>query len=66
MSLEGAPAIAKQLAFEMNIPCGSYLVDAVETWLQGARDEREMLQRATGVFGSNLEWHLLQPPRKAH
>ena len=31
MSMEEAPAIAKQLAFEMNIPYGGYLVEAVET-----------------------------------
>ena len=62
MSLEDAVAIAKQLAFEMNIPFGGYLVEAVETWLRGAREERELLLRANGVFGSDLDWHLLQQP----
>ena len=63
MSLENTSAIAKQLAFEMNIPYGSYLEAAVETWLlQGATEERELLQRASGVYGSDLDWHLLQPP----
>ena len=37
MSLEHTAAIAKQLAFEMNIPYGSYLDEAVETWLQELR-----------------------------
>ena len=60
MSLEDTTAIAKQLAFEMNIPYGSYLDEAVETWLQGAKEERDLLQRARGVYGSDLEWHLLQ------
>ena len=41
----------------MNIPYGSYLDEAVETWLQGAKEERDLLQRARGVYGSDLEWH---------
>ena len=61
MSLEDTTAIAKQLAFEMNIPYGSYLDEAVDTWLRGAREERDLLQRARGVYGSDLEWRLLQP-----
>ena len=31
MSLEDTTAIAKQLAFEMNIPYGSYLDEAVDS-----------------------------------
>ena len=50
-----------QLAFEMNIPYGGYLDEAVETWLRGAKEERELLQRARGVYGTVLDWHLLQP-----
>ena len=61
MSLEDTTAIAKQLAFEMNIPYGGYLDEAVETWLRGAKEERELLQRARGVYGTVLDWHLLQP-----
>ena len=61
MSLEDTTAIAKQLAFEMNIPYGGYLDEAVETWLRGAKEERELLQRAKGVYGTVLDWHLLQP-----
>ena len=60
MSLGDTTAIAKQLAFEMNIPYGGYLDEAVDTWLQGAREERDLLQRARGVYGSDLEWRLLQ------
>ena len=45
----------------MNIPFGSYLEEAVETWLRGAKEERDLLQRARGVYGSDLEWRLLQP-----
>ena len=59
MSLGDTAAIAKQLAFEMNIPYGGYLDEAVDTWLQGAREERDLLQRARGVYGSDLEWRLL-------
>ena len=61
MSFKDTAAIAKQLGFEMNIPYGSYLDEAVETWLQGAKEERDLLQRARGVYGSDLEWRLLQP-----
>ena len=61
MSLEDTPAIAKQLAFEMNIPYGGYLDEAVDTWLRGAKEERELLQRARGVYGTVLDWHMLQP-----
>ena len=60
MSLEDTPAIAKQLAFEMNIPYGGYLDEAVETWLRGAKEERELLQYR-GVYGTVLDWHMLQP-----
>ena len=35
---------------------------AMDTWLRGAREERDLLQRARGVYGSDLEWRLLQPP----
>ena len=60
MSLGDTTATAKQPAFEMNIPYGGYLDEAVDTWLQGAREERDLLQRARGVYGSDLEWRLLQ------
>ena len=33
----------------------------METWLQGAKEERDLLQRGRGVYGSDLEWRLLQP-----
>ena len=61
MCLGDTTAIAKQLAIEMNIPYGSYLDEAVDTWLRGAREERDLLQRARGVYGSDLEWRVLQP-----
>ena len=60
MSLEDTIAFAKQLAFEMNIPYGGYLDEAVETWLRRAEEERELLQRVRGVYGTVLDWHLLQ------
>ena len=63
MCLEDTPA--KHLAFEMNIPYGGYLEEAVDTWLRGAKEERELLQKARGAYGSDLDWHLLQPPGKS-
>ena len=42
MSVKDTTAVAKQLAFEMNIPYGSYLDEAVDTWLRGAREERDL------------------------
>ena len=65
MDLQDATAIARQLTFEMNLRYGGYLVEAVETWLWGATEERELLLRASGVFGSDLDWHLLQPPGRS-
>ena len=61
MSLEDSTAIAKQLAFEMNIPYGGYLDEAVETWLRGAFGERELLHRVEVSTARFLDWHLLQP-----
>ena len=61
MSLEDTSAIAKQLVFEMHIPYGGYLDEAVETWLRGAKEERELLQRARGVYGTVLDWHIWSP-----
>ena len=65
MELRDATDIAKQLAFEMNITFGGYLVEAVETWLQGVKEEPELLLRANGVFGFDLDWHLLQAPGRS-
>ena len=50
MSFKDTAAIAKQLAFEMNIPYGSYLDEAVETWLQGAKEERDLLKELEGCM----------------
>ena len=60
-----ATDIARQLAFKMNLTFGGYLVEAVETWLRGAKEERELLLRANGVFGSDLGWHVLHPPGRS-
>ena len=59
MDLQNATAIARQLAFEINLTFGD-LVEAVETWLRGAKEERELLLRANSVFGSDLDCLLLQ------
>ena len=40
-------------------------MEVVETWLRGAKEERELLLRATGVFGSDLDWRLLRPPGRS-
>ena len=50
MDLQDATAIARQLASEMNLTFGGYLVEAVETWLRGAKEVREVVLRAIMVF----------------
>ena len=42
MQLRDAADIAKQLAFEMNITFKGYSVEAVETLLQRAKEERQL------------------------
>ena len=50
MDKSEASNIAKQLAFEMHISFEGYLVEAVQTWLQGAQEQRDLMVRANGVF----------------
>ena len=59
MSFKDTAAIAKQLAFEMNIPYESYFDETVETWLQGAEKERDLLKELEGCMAQT--WRLLQP-----
>ena len=55
MDLRDASDIfSQQLAF---ISFAGYLVEAVETWLQGAKEERALWLRTHRVFGSDLDWH---------
>ena len=55
LSAQDATAIARQLAFEMDLPYEGYLVEAVESWLLGAKEERELLPRANSVCGPDLD-----------
>ena len=56
MKVSVAGDVAKQLSFEMNIPYGSYLEEAVATLIQDAKLQRNFLIVATGAFGTDLEW----------
>ena len=63
MEVNAAGDVAKQLSFEKNIPCESHLEEAVATWIQDARLQRNLMIGATGAFGTDLEWQQLCPPR---
>ena len=52
MELTEASNIAKQLAFEMNI---SHLWWKLRRTLKGAKEQRELMLRANGAFGSDLD-----------
>ena len=54
MELRDATDISKQLAFERSITFGGYLVEAIETWLRGSKEERELLVKA--VESLALTW----------
>ena len=53
--------IAKQLAFELNLPFSEAMVEALAIWIQGAKAEAGLLQRASGLLADDVAWHLLAP-----
>ena len=56
--LDESPAMARQLATELNLPFGDWLVDALYCWLQEAREEAKIYKRVSG----DLAWMSLMPP----
>ena len=58
MSFKDTRAIAKQLAFEMNIPSAAILMRPLR---HGYGELRRSASYARGVYGTVLDWQLLQP-----
>ena len=60
-----ASEVAKQIAFELNAPMREQLEEAVRDWILAARRQSDLLRKATGISGNDLEWRLLGPPERA-
>ena len=62
-----ANEVAKQIAFafELNVPLQQHLEGAVRDWILAARRQSDLLRRATGINGDDLEWRSLGPPERA-
>ena len=62
LDLDESTAMARQLATELNLPFGDWLVDALYCWLQEAREEAKIYKRAHGYHSGDLAWMSLMPP----
>ena len=62
LDLHESPAMARQLATELDLPFGDWLVDALYCWLQEAREEAKIYKRVHGYHGGDLAWMSLMPP----
>ena len=60
-----ASEVAKQIAFVLNVPLREQLEEAVRDWILAARKQGDLLHRATGINGNDLEWRSLGPPERA-
>ena len=47
------------------VPLREHLEGAVRDWILGARRQSDLLRRATGINGSDLEWRSLGPPERS-
>ena len=64
LDLDESTAMARQLATELNLAFGDWLVlvDALYCWLQEAREEAKIYKRAHGYHSGDLAWMSLMPP----
>ena len=64
LDLDESPAMARQLATELNLPFRDWLVDALYCWLQEACEEAKakIYKRAHGYHSVDLAWMSLMPP----
>ena len=64
LDLDESPAMARQLATELNLPFRDWLVDALYCWLQEACEEAKakIYKRAHGYHSGDLAWMSLMPP----
>ena len=51
--------IAKQLAFELNLPYSEWIVEALAIWIQDARGEAKLLSRTYGLLADDITWQQL-------
>ena len=54
LDLDESTAMARQLATELNLPFGDWLVDALSCWLQEAPKEAKMYKRAHGYHSGDF------------
>ncbi|CAE7216015.1 unnamed protein product [Symbiodinium microadriaticum] len=66
LDLEESSAMARQLATELNLTYGDWLAEAVYCWMQEAREEAKIFQRARGYYSGDLAWMSLMPPVEVH
>ena len=48
-----ANEVAKQIAFELNVPLREHLEGAVSDWILAARRQSDLPRRATGINGND-------------
>ena len=61
LQIEDCEEIAKQLAFELNLPYSEAIVEALAIWIQDARSEAKLLSRTYGSLADDITWHQLAP-----
>ena len=64
LDIDDSAAIAKQLAFELNITSSTELEDAIVEWIQDSRGPAKMAMRLEGVLASDIEWERLAVRRR--
>ena len=57
--------MARQLAAELNLPFGDWLVDALYCWLQEAREEAKIYKRVHGYHSGDLKLDVADATRGA-
>ena len=53
--------LKKQGGDELGILCPSYLPEVVQEWVEEAKKEARLFQRASGAFSSQLAWQKISP-----
>ena len=59
LEISDSAAIARQLAFEMNITSSTELEEAIVDWIQDSRAPAKMAARSEGILASDIEWERL-------
>ena len=61
LQVDDCEEIAKQLAFELNLPYSTSIVEALAIWIQDARGEAKLLSRTYGLLADDITWRQLAP-----